>query len=223
MRKRGFTLTELLVAMLIIGVIAAITAPMISGLMPNKEKMIVLKYHKVLSDICQELINDKSLYWEEENSGKPCHGFGCTQQPMYAPYNGDSKYKDSSKLTSLIFDKLEGVAEDSNHFTTSDGVNIITNSYSPNSSGDFITYDMVVYVKFRNHEDNIITFASNNKKYNTFVYWIDTNGKVHANDSLSVAYLKNPTKLNDKHTDIKAAKADKKSYSGIPSSKNTYD
>ena len=222
MRKRGFTLTELLVAMLIIGVIAAITAPMISGLMPNKEKMIVLKYHKVLSDICQELINDKSLYWEEENnSGRPCHGFGCTQQPMYAPYNGDSKYKDNLKLTSLIFDKLEGTQKDSNHFLTTDGMYLITVPSGPSTGGDFDATSTLFFIQFRDFEkQTLVSYNSDNKKYNCFSFMIDTYGKLHPHDSLTYAYLQNSTKLNDKKADLKlAASTPTPTYK----TKNTYD
>ena len=65
--KKGFTLAELLVTLGTIGVLAAITAPMITGLMPDKNKMMVIKAYKTLSDINQELLDDPSIYFSDGN------------------------------------------------------------------------------------------------------------------------------------------------------------
>jgi len=47
MKKLGFTLSEIIVTLCIIGVVAAITAPLIENLVPDKNKMMVLKYYKM--------------------------------------------------------------------------------------------------------------------------------------------------------------------------------
>ena len=46
MKKLGFTLTEVLLSMAIIGIVASITAPSLINVMPNKDKMQTLKYQK---------------------------------------------------------------------------------------------------------------------------------------------------------------------------------
>ena len=56
MNKKGFTLAEVLIALAIIGVTAAITAPMLSSLMPDKHKAMVLKYYKTITDINKDLL-----------------------------------------------------------------------------------------------------------------------------------------------------------------------
>ena len=54
MKKNGFTLAELLIAIGIIGIVAAVTAPQLNKLLPDENKSKVLKAYKALNDINEE-------------------------------------------------------------------------------------------------------------------------------------------------------------------------
>lgn len=63
MRKfRGFTLTELMVAMAVIGILVAVVTPAIMKNRPNKNKMMVKKSFYITEQIVNNLVNDEALY-----------------------------------------------------------------------------------------------------------------------------------------------------------------
>ena len=62
MRKMGFTLSEVLIALTIIGVVAAISAPLVNNVIPDKNKAIVLKAHKTISDINSEILDPDNKF-----------------------------------------------------------------------------------------------------------------------------------------------------------------
>ena len=62
MKKQAFTLSEILISLTIIGVVAAITSPLISGIIPDKDKVAVLKVYKTVTELNQTLLNDKESF-----------------------------------------------------------------------------------------------------------------------------------------------------------------
>ena len=63
MKKFGFTLSELLITVGIVGVVAALTAPAVSNIMPDKNKMMFMKNYKELTTITEKLLQDPELYY----------------------------------------------------------------------------------------------------------------------------------------------------------------
>lgn len=61
-RFKGFTLSELMVALAVIGIIVAIVTPAIMKTRPNKNKMMVKKTFYTVENIVSKLINDERLY-----------------------------------------------------------------------------------------------------------------------------------------------------------------
>ena len=61
-RFKGFTLSELMVALAVIGIILAIVTPAIMKTRPNKNKMMVKKTFYTVENIVSKLINDERLY-----------------------------------------------------------------------------------------------------------------------------------------------------------------
>lgn len=59
---RGFTLTELMVALTVIGVLVAVVTPAIMKTRPNKNKMMVKKTFYTTEQAVSTLINDEILY-----------------------------------------------------------------------------------------------------------------------------------------------------------------
>ncbi len=60
--KKGFTLTELMIALAVIGIIVAVVTPAIMKTRPNKNKMMVKKTFYATEQIVNSLINDDILY-----------------------------------------------------------------------------------------------------------------------------------------------------------------
>ena len=62
MKKTGFTLTELLITIAIIGVVAALSAPVVTNLTPDKNKMMFMKNYNEVVAITEKLLSDPELY-----------------------------------------------------------------------------------------------------------------------------------------------------------------
>ena len=112
MKKRGFTLSEIIITLGIIGVVAAITTPMLTGLMPDKNKVQVLKVHKTISDITKDLLKDPSLYRNvkcnsfDANNEVICYGLAYAEMPIVEPYD-NVKYTSYGKYPMLLSSRME--------------------------------------------------------------------------------------------------------------------
>ena len=76
MNKNGFTLSEVLITLGIVGVIAAITVPSFIGNRPSENKLKLLKAHSALTSIIADVIDDETLYYVT-NPANPCIGLQC--------------------------------------------------------------------------------------------------------------------------------------------------
>lgn len=61
-RFKAFTLTELMVALAVIGILVAVVTPAIMRTRPNKNKMMIKKTYYEAEKIVNSLINDENLY-----------------------------------------------------------------------------------------------------------------------------------------------------------------
>lgn len=59
---RGFTLTELMVALAVIGIITAIVTPAVMKIKPNKNKMMTKKAYYTTENIVNSLVNNQLFY-----------------------------------------------------------------------------------------------------------------------------------------------------------------
>ena len=71
--KKAFTLTEVLIAMAVLGIIVSASVPVILGMSPNKNAIMLKKAYYTTETIVNSLINDPELYNPEE-------GFNDTSQ-----------------------------------------------------------------------------------------------------------------------------------------------
>ncbi len=98
MKKYGFTLSEILITLTILGIMAAIAAPSFTKAMPDKYKTRVLKNYNAISDLNTELLSNSNIYYRKdpstasENDTNPngtfktdtqygCNGLFCTEAP----------------------------------------------------------------------------------------------------------------------------------------------
>ena len=217
MKKSGFTLSELLVTLCVIGVVAAITAPILSGLMPDKNKVEVLKTYKIISDTNRELLEDPSLNWRMDMGGDPCdNGLWCTGVPFNPKYKDHRLYSlPNTKYPYLFASKLEladgpsDISTDPITFETTDG-KLWAISILESEGGEDLGF--TVNVKLDKNSAKDCVYSEDCKKPDTFQFYVDKGGGVLGNDPLTTAYLRNKSKLNDKKNDYATAAADTTKY-----------
>lgn len=123
-RFKGFTLSELMIALAVLGILVAVVTPAIMRNRPNKNKMMVKKTFYTTEQIVSSLINDEALYPDSrdlcvgENAG--CKwGFDDEDE---AVFEGE-KYSGGTKFYELFKSRLNVKQEDDDKmiFYTSDG------------------------------------------------------------------------------------------------------
>lgn len=75
MKKSGFTLTELMIALGILGVLSALVLPMLNGNSPNRNRMMMKKAYYTIEDIVGQLINNDIYYPLMGEDGTVYKGF----------------------------------------------------------------------------------------------------------------------------------------------------
>lgn len=82
-RFNGFTLSELMVAITVLGVLCAVALPAVMNNNPNQNKMMMKKAYYTFSEVISEVINDPRYYPEADgvcpdNDAGGYLGFDCT-------------------------------------------------------------------------------------------------------------------------------------------------
>ena len=212
-KQRGFTVAELLITLGIIGVVAAISAPMILNLFPDNDKAQVIRINKLISEINNELLSDPSLYLITGN----CTGLDCTDRPLnpnFQENNFQNNFFGFRKYGNLFASKLVIDGEITNiatntSFTTTDGINWliqrnIINPQNPINPNWLYT----IRVDLNGNGGNNCTYDSNTcPNPDRFSFNILSSGDVLGGDSLTRAYLKNPDNMNNKKKDYEEANA----------------
>ena len=209
MIKKGFTLQELLISLAIVGIVAAIAAPAITALMPDKKKAMYMKAYNTLTNVTNEIINDPSLYWVKyDESGQPINSniLENTDAPIdYEPCEGDWSCSGAAKFSRIFATKINyiertAVSNSETTFRTSDGVfwefrdglNPIIVYFNVDPDGD---------------EDKDCYFDSVDcTDPNKFRFAIYTDGRIVVSDSLGQAFLRNPSDMNSIQKDKDLAK-----------------
>lgn len=132
-KLKGFTLTELMVAMGVIGILVAVVTPAIMKTRPNKNKMMIKKSFYTAEQIVSTLINDERLYpdmkeicdrgvAEGEDPTKVYCAFGFDYDNSVR-YEGET-YAGNTKFADLFVSRLNVKTEDeTNHiYYTTDGI-----------------------------------------------------------------------------------------------------
>lgn len=216
MKKNGFTLSEIIIALGVIGVVAAITTPILSGLMPDKDKVAVLKTYKIINDVNEEILNTKS-WLINNNINNGCVDLACIEAPQFeignAANNAERNMFRNHPYEALFSRNLETIdtpvynpANRVVTFQTSDGHT--WNIRNLNNG----RYAIGVYI---NPDKQQCTYSNNCQKPGEFSFVVNEQGKTSGNDPLTVAYLANPTNLNDKNADFSTASNDKNEYSSV--------
>lgn len=129
-RFKAFTLTELMIALAVIGVLVAVVTPAIMRTRPNKNKMMIKKSYYEAEKIVSSLINDETLYIDGRdacnsqaaNSARGGCNWGFDDYNSVV-YDGET-YANGTKFPGLFGAKLNFRNADTTSwiYTTSDGV-----------------------------------------------------------------------------------------------------
>ena len=105
MKRKAFTLMEILLTIGIVGIIGTLLARVISGVMPDVNKAKFLRAYNASKMIVIDMVNDSSLYPDEDPDNTATYGFANTTAPTSGPYMG-STYSGKNKFPLIFADKL---------------------------------------------------------------------------------------------------------------------
>ena len=107
MKKFAFTLSELMMALAILGIVAAITLPRLNNSMPSHNKMMMKKAYYTIEDVVSELISDEKLYPELGTDGTKYVGFDNISNACSA--KSASSTEGSGKTNAALDSSCEGL------------------------------------------------------------------------------------------------------------------
>ena len=201
MKKNAFTLSEVLITLTILGVVAAVLIPTIMNIGPNKNKAMFKKAYNTLEKVVSELINDEGLYPEDTT----LVGFFNTTA---ATIEGSS-YSGGIKFCNLISKKLNIIGASTNcnaaqtltsgdtnkgtgSFTTNDG---ITWYFSPTAFSSTATTTAVVTVdingtsQYSNSSPNCRYNATTCKNPDQFEVYVVNTGRMYVTGIKEQEYI----------------------------------
>lgn len=156
--NKAFTLTELLIALGVIGILCAILLPVIFNLMPNQNTMMAKRAYYIVQSVIADIINDEACYPDKSSANDDdrrlgfddgygysnCTLWGGNEHTETIETEGDA----SLKFATLFVDKLDinssSLAFGGGTFTTKDGMswklldNEFNSEYSSNSKATLI-------------------------------------------------------------------------------------
>lgn len=210
MKKLAYTLAEALIAMAVIGVIAAVMLPMVNKFMPDGNKALYLKTYDSLVEITHALVANRSLY-PITNEGD---GAIYTNYPLYntrfiANVEGTNYGGNVAKYCQLLATSFGDVptncssgtlpaepswTESNISFTAPNGVAfmVYTDAGLENgASGRLVRYRSDVYIDVDGIEkgNNCSFDAANCKQPDRFKFEVSSDGKVIASDIKGQEYL----------------------------------
>ncbi len=140
--KKAFTLAELLIALGVVGVLAAILMPIVHHIAPNQDTVMIKRAFFTTQNVVSELINDAGCYPDKTTSSGSDRAFGFEDGYGYegcALWGGSSETSSyittagngNTKFLTLFMDKL-GATGSTSSFTTRDGI-----KWTPGSKQEF--------------------------------------------------------------------------------------
>ena len=160
MFKRAFTLTELLIALAIIGILSAVLYPIIVHILPDRNVVMAKRAFYTTETIVADMINNRYCYPDlTSNKTDPRVGFDDGSGYSRCVYGRTQENDALKKFATLFTDKLDikTISDDKQSFTTKDG--LVWTITSPTET------------------ENILNFQNTkNKKLAHIIITVDTNG-----------------------------------------------
>lgn len=190
-KKRAFTLGEVLVTLMIVGIIAALIIPIIKNAQPDKQKLMFKKAYTNVERVVTELVNDDDLYPDTGDYS----GLDNTSNVEV----NDTTYGGNTKFCQLFVMKVNVIDDEDIHCPATPGGN---GTYSTPSfitadsiayylpSTDFATNATITVDTNGDKEPNCFYNASTCQKPDMFEIIVGPDGKVGVDGTLEKEYLK---------------------------------
>lgn len=220
MRRKGYTLSEVLVALGIVGVLAAIMLPLVNKARPNTNKILYLKSYDSLVQAVSTIANSENIYGETRSVGGK--DYNLSKYPLLdygqPKSNEFHAFQGATKLCELIRESF-GVAANQVHaacgtdggidnynFETKNGVHW---KIEPKDNSDPLAGNPRGTIEFY----NLVTIDVNGSKApNTmsndpsvasdrFQFYITSDGDVTPSDLLGQSYIANRANYNKKRSE----------------------
>lgn len=168
MKIKAFTLTELLIALAVIGVLIAILLPVIFSIMPDQNALMAKRAYYAVQSVTSSLINDEACYPNKTQALAADardgfdDGYGYADCIMWGgKYNEDSIDEEdaNSKFLTLFINKLDLKNNNADNSVNLDG----------EDSYEFVTKDSMVWTAQNMNLDHSNTNPS-------IEFMIDVNG-----------------------------------------------
>jgi prepilin-type N-terminal cleavage/methylation domain-containing protein len=200
MKKPAFTLTELIIAIAIIGVAAALALPSMISIMPDGKKMKVIKYYNIINNTVEEILANPDLYhpyWGYDTNYEPC--LKVDNKECVGLECVDLANENKSIVGTILSEKL--ALEEDLHI-------------DPIPASEDFYYNIKISIKEKDTEEECSSSDINGnnckdfKDVNTFNFVITKEGDVRPdeNDYLLQAYLLDPHNTKDRKKDFEVAK-----------------
>ena len=217
MKKRGFTLAELLIVLGIAGVVAAVILPAINGLMPDKTKINYLKVYDELGKNIKALTSDSSIFPVVLKEGSTDidvsrYPLVNNSQPLKAPFNDDTKYSGDNKLCNLLAHTFGADScsttsyPDNSSFTTPNGMEwwISQTKREIDTVSNKIAYQTDIYVDVDSSKksSNCMYGEDGCKQPDRFKFLLAADGRLVPADPVGVHYINTRKNLLKKKFDV---------------------
>ena len=214
MKKNGYTLAEVLVTLGVIGLVAAITGPLITKFTPDAEKIAYLKTYDMLSKTINEIARNQTFYppiFEDENGnlvnfanapllnlsevkignitiGDITNGNYNKIAKLFGYYTGLKKLEELS----VIEDEYHSEYNNNPYFVTKDGAAIYMTTKTNISNDGKADYQTDVYVDINGTDKgkNCLYDSTTCVKPDIFKFIIREAGEVIPADAMGNGYFK---------------------------------
>lgn len=198
--NNAFTLTELLVALGVIGILCAILLPIIFNLLPNQNVIMAKRAYYMVQTVVADMMNDEACYPDKTN-GTPGNarvgfddGFGYSNCMLWSS-NITTEGNADDKFLKLFKDKLDIDADNGTGFSTKDGMRwAVVNSGFGTKNSKGASVKLVVDVNDTGEPDcgqsdvSAIPRTSsksceNRKSWDRYSMTVYADGKIDVNDN----------------------------------------
>lgn len=211
MKKTGFTLAEILITLTIIGIASTLVAPAITNLVPDKNKVMVLKYNTMLNNAVNEIFSNEELY-------HPYTGYSLTKNEATGEVTGVKRFTaikrddngndiECSGLSCVTPRGTKTIKEE-----LEDSLKLSSGKSSDGATWTINQDDAKFYISIKISSSNGCgSYSSSNcskiSKVDTFKFYINEDGVIKPNDPLTEAYVTNPTNTHSIKEDSASAKS----------------
>ncbi len=222
MKEKGYTLAEVLIALGIVGVLAAVMLPMVNKYKPDTTKVLYLNTYDALAETISAAANNGGYYVRDNGTFSfEKHPFANLDDYTDNTNNSHRIAGGQNKLCRVmaenfnIIDELSTISSGntvcrnnavynpdnfSADFTNKNGVAfmITTSTNAPQKNNNNYQTDIVIDINGINKGDNCIYNANSCKKPDRFTFRVSADAELQPTDEMGIRYLETRTNLKYK-------------------------